>query len=294
MVHYVQLGSTPSADQSATWVGNVNEQVAKVCDELATHPILSTAPAIDAVGFSQGGQFLRAYVERCNSPPVRNLVTFGSQHSGIIEFRTCARGDLLCSGAMWLLRAGVWTQAVQSRLVPAQYFRDPAELDKYLEHSNFLADINNERVLKNETYGTNLAKLQNMVLYMFDNDTTSVPKESAWFGEVKGEEVVPLRSRVLYEEDWIGLKALDKKGGLHFRSARGEHMELTEELLNKTFGEFFGPWKKSDGDAARPVRWEMLSSEISEGARWRQRGISTRMLTSWRECTRERAVRQEP
>ena len=32
-----------------------------------------------------GGQFLRAYVERHNGLPIRNLTTFGSQHMGIAD-----------------------------------------------------------------------------------------------------------------------------------------------------------------------------------------------------------------
>ena len=30
----------------------------------------------------KGGQFLRAYVERCNKPRVYNLITYGAQHNG--------------------------------------------------------------------------------------------------------------------------------------------------------------------------------------------------------------------
>ncbi len=196
----------------------MTEQIDKACADLAAHPILSTAPAVDALGFSQGGQFLRGYVERCNSPPVRSLVTFGSQHNGISSFRDCTATDWVCRGAMALLRGNTWSSFVQARLVPAQYFRDPAadNYDRYLEASNFLADINNERPIKNQRYKKNLASLTNLVLYMFENDTTVIPKETAWFEEVNGTEVTPLRARKLYADDWIGLRELDRNGGLKF------------------------------------------------------------------------------
>ena len=45
-------------------IGNLTEQLAQVCSDLASHPILSPAPAVNALGFSQGGQFLRGFVER--------------------------------------------------------------------------------------------------------------------------------------------------------------------------------------------------------------------------------------
>lgn len=242
-VHLIHLGDTASADRQATFIGNLTEQIALVCDQLRADPILSTAPAVNALGFSQGGQFLRGYVERCNDPPVRNLVTFGSQHNGIAEFQECAWSDWICRGAEALLRAGRWSSLAQSRFVPAQYFRDPEELDAYLEHSNFLADINNERVLKNKRYAENLAGLNRFAMYMFEDDTMVNPKESAWFAEVNrtNGEVTPLKERRLYKEDWLGFKALDEQGKLDFRTVPGGHMQLAEETLEKVFKEYFGP-----------------------------------------------------
>lgn len=252
-MYTIALAPDANGDRSATFLGNVTEQIAKVCADLAAHPILSTAPAIDALGFSQGGQFLRGYVQRCNKPPVRSLVTFGSQHNGIVEFKGCGATDWLCKGAMALLRGNTWSGFVQGRLVPAQYYRNPnpEEYEKYLEHSNFLADINNERVLKNQTYVENLAKLENFVMYMFEDDTTVIPKESAWFEEVNGTEITPLRARKMYREDWIGLRELDRKGGLRFRTTPGEHMDISEKVLNETFREYYGPLKKSSAGHAR-------------------------------------------
>jgi palmitoyl-protein thioesterase len=243
--YIIRLDDDSSADRSATFFGNVTVQIEKVCADLAAHPILSTAPAVDALGFSQGGQFLRGYIERCNFPPVRSLVTFGSQHNGISEFQSCGATDWLCKGAEGLLRSSTWSSFVQSRLVPAQYFRDPNQYDSYLEFSNFLADINNERTLKNQTYKENLEKLERFIMYMFEDDTTVVPKQSSWFANVNGTEVTELRKRDIYKEDWIGLKALDKKGGLVFETTPGGHMTLTDKLLAKVFKENYGPFGKS-------------------------------------------------
>ncbi|GKT61637.1 palmitoyl-protein thioesterase 1 [Colletotrichum tofieldiae] len=260
-VYTVKVGTDPNSDRSATFFGNVTTQLEQVCEALAAHPILSTAPAIDAIGFSQGGQFLRGYVERCNNPPVRSLVTYGSQHNGIVEFKACGDGDLLCKGAMALLRFNTWSGFVQNRLVPAQYYRDPKpdQYEKYLESSNFLADINNERELKNVRYKKNLASLTNFVMVLFEDDTTVIPKETAWFEEVNGTESLPLRARAIYKEDWIGLRELDRKGGLRFRQIPGDHMELSQKNLNKTIEEFFGPYKKHFEAEAKP---NFLSDEL--------------------------------
>jgi palmitoyl-protein thioesterase len=241
-VHLIRLGDSPAADRQETFLGNVTDQVAHVCDQLAADPILSTAPAINALGFSQGGQFLRAYVQRCNKPPVHTLVTFGSQHNGISEFEDCqTAGDWICRSVNGLLRFGRWSDFVQARLVPAQYFRDPAELDQYLDHSNFLADINNERAVKNPRYKANLQTLERFAMFIFENDTTAVPKESGWFGDVDPDtgNVTALQDRALYTEDWLGLRSLDCQGKLDFHSVPGRHMQLTEKLLTAVFAQYF-------------------------------------------------------
>lgn len=246
-VHIIRLADTGGGDRQATFFGNVTEQIATVCSQLASEPILKSAPAINAVGFSQGGQFLRGYIERCNNPPVHNLVTFGSQHNGISEFQSCKTGDWICNGAEALLRSGQWTDFVQSHLVPAQYFRDPEAMEDYLEHSNFLADINNERELKNVDYRKRLERLNRFAMFMFDEDTVAVPKESALFAEVNitSGAVTPLQERRIYKEDWLGLKKLDDEGRLDFKSVPGQHMHLTDKILERTFKEYFGRIQKS-------------------------------------------------
>ncbi|KAL8906604.1 MAG: hypothetical protein Q9207_001928 [Kuettlingeria erythrocarpa] len=246
--YFVHLDKDPSSDRTATFLGNLTEQVSQVCHDLRMHPVLSRTPAINALGFSQGGQFLRAYIQRCNNPPVRTLVTFGSQHNGISEFQNCGDNDWLCKSWDGYLKRNTWTQFVQSRLVPAQYYRNPEDLEGYLENSNFLADINNERKVKNATYKENLKKLSKFVMYMFSEDTTVVPKESAHFAEYNqtSNEVTKLRDRNIYQEDWLGLKWLDEKGRLEFKTAEGGHMQLSEKLLRETFRKYFGANVTSD------------------------------------------------
>ncbi|KKK19830.1 hypothetical protein P175DRAFT_0500416 [Aspergillus ochraceoroseus IBT 24754] len=242
-VHLIHLGDSSNSDRQATFLGNVTEQISSVCEQLASEPILSSAPAVNALGFSQGGQFLRAYVERCNNPPIRNLVTFGSQHNGIAEFQECSWGDWVCRGAEALLRAGRWSSFVQSRFVPAQYFRDPEDLELYLENSNFLADVNNEREVKNETYRENMLRLNRFAMFLFEDDTVVHPKESAWFAEVNVTtgDVTSLQERAIYTEDWLGLKELDEQGKLEFKTIPGQHMQFSDDVLDDVFREYFGP-----------------------------------------------------
>ncbi|OAG01128.1 palmitoyl-protein thioesterase 1 precursor [Paraphaeosphaeria sporulosa] len=251
-VYYIRLDESPDSDKTATFFGNLTEQIASVCADLAAHPILSSAPGVNALGFSQGGQFLRGFIERCNVPPVKNLVTFGSQHNGISKYQICGASDWLCKTYIGLLKANTWGAWVQSHLVPAQYFRATNDTtgeptDDYLEYSNFLADVNNEREEKNATYKENLASLDKFVMYVFEEDTTVIPKESGWFAQVNASsgEVTALRNRTIYKEDWIGLRQLDEKGALEFKTTAGGHMRLSDEVLTEVFEGYFSPAKGS-------------------------------------------------
>jgi palmitoyl-protein thioesterase len=258
--HIINLGPTPSADRTATFLGNLTTQTLIVCEQLSTHPLLRNAPAINALGFSQGGQFLRGYIQRCNSPPVANLLTFGSQHNGIVEFYACAEHDWVCWGARSLMRGNAWSDAAQGGVIPAQYFRGGVETEegweRYRKRSGWLADINQEGVgARNETYKKNLGALRRFVMWMFEEDKTVVPKESSWWAEV-GEKgnVTQLRDGKLYQEDWLGLKGVDERGGLRFKTTPGKHMDLTDEILMRAMREAFEPegWKEG-GDGEREL-----------------------------------------
>lgn len=135
----------------------------------------------------------------------------------------------------------------------AQYFRDPRNLPAYLSSNHFLTSINNELPsARNETYAHNLASLDTLVLVMFNQDKTVVPKESAWFGSEavpeddsrsRSEEnalyietgqtpltsatpIIPMRLQPLYVDDWIGLRTLDERGAVVLETCEGEHMRI--------------------------------------------------------------------
>ncbi|KAI0321188.1 Alpha/Beta hydrolase protein [Amylostereum chailletii] len=232
-IHSVYIDEDNNEDRRAGFYGNLDDQLPLVAAQLATVPELSVG--FDAIGFSQGGQFLRAYVERYNAPPVRNLVTFGAQHMGISDIPLCKPLDLICQVARRAARRGVYGAWAQEHLIQAQYYRDPSQLPLYLSTNRFLTSINNElAATRNATYARQLSSLSSLVLVLFAQDKTVVPKESSWFGSYAppdedrsaSEEVVPMRAQPLYREDWIGLKGLDERGGVVLVSCEGEHMQL--------------------------------------------------------------------
>ncbi|KAI5784992.1 Alpha/Beta hydrolase protein [Peziza echinospora] len=255
-VHIIELPS----DRAATFHGQVSSQLMTVCDQIASLPP-PFSRGVNLLGLSQGGQFLRGLVQTCDSlPPVHTLMTFGSQHFGISKFlAACGPTDWLCKTTNTLLSRNKWAPWTQANVVPAQYFRDPADLDSYLENSGWLAGINNERDHeRNPAYAERLAQLKGFVMYMFGNDTTVFPPSTAWFYDTKPEdpvEVVGLRDTRLYKEDWIGLQRLDKKGAIHWDTFEGmEHMRFSDEMALEAFTKYYprvapGWWRHGGGGA---------------------------------------------
>jgi palmitoyl-protein thioesterase len=58
-------GDMQLTDFASGFLGNANEHILKACETLKAHPDLQQATGINLVGFSQGGQFARALVQRC-------------------------------------------------------------------------------------------------------------------------------------------------------------------------------------------------------------------------------------
>ncbi|KAL1305463.1 hypothetical protein AAFC00_002342 [Neodothiora populina] len=285
-VYPIRLAEDGSSDSRATFFGNMSEYIEQVCNDLSENPKLlfsqdgtkepkKTIKA-NALGFSQGGQFLRALHQRCPILHLSTLMTFGSQHSGINQFQACAPLDFLCKGALSAAKSNAFSAWAQSHVVPAQYYRTINETtgeasDEFLEGSRFLADVNNERALKSQVYKDKIAGLDRFVMYVFENDTTVLPKESGWFAEVNvtDNKVTPLRQRKLYTEDWLGLKTLDekKKDALVFRTVPGGHMNIDEDMLESAFKEFFGAKKEDeDEDEDEDEKWkeQVHDQEASE------------------------------
>lgn len=216
-------------DQEAGIVGDCMTQIQQVCEQLADKEELKQG--FNAIGFSQGGLFLRAAKEICDLP-IHNLITFGSPHNGFDDLPRC--DNWLCKRRNELLKGHLYDPRVQNSMVQAQYYRDVHNFDDYITGSNFLKFVNNEFIKDNE-YADNLSKLNRLVLVMFLQDHTLVPKESAWYFDTNPEtnQPIPYNLTVAYKHNLVGLKTLDMENKLDFITIDGEHMQLTEEDLQK-------------------------------------------------------------
>ena len=135
-----------------------------------------------------------------------------------------------------LLSYGAYVEFVQDIFVQAQYWHDPLQFDTYVEKSKFIAEINNEKAVKNESYAVNLNKLKNFIVIKHNQDTKVEPKESEhfeYYAPGQAKEILPLRESPIYTEDRIGLKTMDEAGKLHFFSVEGNHLHFTREWFTE-------------------------------------------------------------
>lgn len=233
-VRSLMIGSNVLEDTENGFLMNANTQVDIVCKKLASDEKLQGG--YNAMGFSQGGQFLRAVAQRCPYPPMLNLISFGGQHQGVYGFPRCpGEGSKLCDYMRKLLNLGAYIPWIQNHLAQAEYWHDPLNEEEYRNASVFLADINQEVAL-NQTYKANLMKLKNFVMVKFSEDTMVDPKDTEWFGFYKSGQAVDintLQESILYTEDRLGLQEMDKAGKLHFLTAVGNHLQFTQDFFNE-------------------------------------------------------------
>ncbi|KAJ2726320.1 hypothetical protein GGI07_000631 [Coemansia sp. Benny D115] len=254
-VHSVKLGTSEGADRNAGFFGNLNEQIDRVCDDLSQVPELQGRRA-NLLGFSQGGLFLRALLQRCPSIRGHRMVTFGSPHSGVAKIPECAKdSDALCNWMRQLAARGVYSWYIRDHVIQAQYFKDPVRIDQYLKYNIFLPDINGESedAAARTTYRERLCALDRFVMVRFDEDAMIYPHASSWFGFVDAEgNETDMRGSQMYREDWLGLRQLDEDGRLEFLALPGKHMSIGEDALRRIVAEYF-----ASGDHGEPRRAEM-------------------------------------
>jgi len=231
-VRSLMIGPNVEADTENGFFMNVNSQVEEVCAKLKNDTKLRNG--YHAMGFSQGGQFLRAVAQRCPDPPMLNLISVGGQHQGVYGLPHCpGNSSTICDYIRRLLNYGAYISWIQNKLVQAEYWHDPTNLDEYRSASVFLADINQERTPK-ASYKQNLMKLKNFVMVKFLKDSMVQPRESEWFGFYKDgdiHETETLQQSRLYKDDLLGLKEMDVHGKLHFLSVDADHLQISDTFL---------------------------------------------------------------
>ena len=226
----VQIGRSSVEDDLASYFVNINKQLDLVCQTILENDAIKEAGAVNAIGFSQGGQFMRALVQSCplreHGIAVKNLISLGGQHQGVFGLPTC-RSTTFCDYIRFMLSTGAYRKYVQEHLVQAEYWHDPRHESEYKSKNIFMPIMNNDNHI-NQTYRDNLLALENLVLVKFIQDDMVVPPESSHFGFYAPGQIKlirPLEESPLYLEDRLGLKQLNDTGRLKLISIPGKHLQ---------------------------------------------------------------------
>ncbi|RWS02897.1 palmitoyl-protein thioesterase 1-like protein [Dinothrombium tinctorium] len=239
-VHSLRIGDNVEQDFLNSYFMNCNDQIDYACNLIKNDSKLKDG--FNLLGFSQGGQFVRALVQRCDNITVYNLITFGAQHQGVYGLPRCpGENETICNLVRKLLSYGAYTDFVQRHVVQAQYWHSPVEEEEYVKKSLFLADINNERLPRKQIYKERLLRLKSFVMVSFRDDTIVDPIITELFGYYKPNQakiVQILQDTTLYTEDWLGLKELDESNRLKMYTVPGNHLHITmdwfdSEIINK-------------------------------------------------------------
>jgi palmitoyl-protein thioesterase len=207
---------------------SLDTQVAEMCSKVAADSHL--AQGFNVVGYSMGALIARGYIQRCNQPKVINFVSWDGPHGG--TYGIPAKNNSAWYWAMLdsaIVSTGVYSYLLQPFFSIAQFWRDPYALGDYLRWSYFLADINNERDIKNSTYRANFVSLNRLSLVRSTEtqvlDQVIFPEESAWFGTFapKSSAVLRMNETQLYQQDFIGLRQLVENRLVDFHTTPCSH-----------------------------------------------------------------------
>jgi len=228
-VNSILMGRSAPQDFLGSYFNNMNDKLEEICENLKKDEELKDGFTL--IGFSQGGQFSRALVQRCDVK-VLNLITLGAQHQGIYGLPRCtSEKHFICRITDKLFNLGFYTERIQKSFVPAQYWHDMMNYTNYITNSQFIAEINNEVEVK-EIYKQRLTALKKFIMVKFESDTIVDPIESEHFGFFEYgdlKKIVKLEDSRLYKEDRLGLRKLDETKRLIRINLPGDHLQMPRE-----------------------------------------------------------------
>ena len=214
----------------------INSQGKEACEKIAADPMFA-GKEISVLGVSQGGLIARYIVQKCEfGGIVKRYGTLSTPQMGVVgvKFPTCGT---ICMLIDWLLSDVAYFEIAQSIVAPSNYFKDRYNYDTYLKYSSYLADINNERPVKNPSYKAKITSLEKMLLVVNEVDDVVDPPTSGWFDfyAVNSDTIVPRRESDFFKQDYLGIRELEESGRITFARFKGTHVKYTHEELENYF-----------------------------------------------------------
>lgn len=237
-VHNLQIGNGTNKWDSLFI--NMNKQMEIMNSKIQADPLLREG-GFDLIGHSQGGLGTRSWIERYGhlyKNPVHNYISLAGVQDGTYGVPWvsdwCPDSVSICGDIVNMMSDFAYdptSEALfQQDISFAQYWKSPLNQTAYLKYSGFLADVNNEREVKNATYRQNLISVNKAIFLHALEDHIVVPSTSeVWQFYNWGQDSVVaanITQTATYQGDWIGLKTLDQTGKLTLASVNCTHQHM--------------------------------------------------------------------
>ncbi|XP_040977900.1 lysosomal thioesterase PPT2 [Aquila chrysaetos chrysaetos] len=181
----------------------------------ALAPIMANAAdGVHLLGYSQGGLICRALLATMPDHNVHSFISLAAPQMG-------QYGDT--DYLKWLFPRHMKSNLYRLCYTPlgqgvsiCNYWNDPHHRELYLNSSDFLALLNDERLHPNASdWKRNLLRIQSLVLIGGPDDGVITPWQSSLFGFYDANETVQeMRAQAVYLQDTFGLKTLEARGDL--------------------------------------------------------------------------------
>jgi palmitoyl-protein thioesterase len=193
------------------------------------------------IGHSQGGLCTRSFISRYGhlyKNPVHNYISLAGVQDGqygVPDLNDICPDDIPICGYLAELMSDMAynkdSEAIfQKDITFAQYWKSPLNQSAYLKYSGFLADVNNEREVKNATYRQNLIAVNKAIFLHALEDHIVIPSVSElfefFFWGQDSQIMTNITQSPTYQGDWIGLKTLDQSGKLTLAGVNCTHQNM--------------------------------------------------------------------
>ncbi|TRY65733.1 hypothetical protein DNTS_005574 [Danionella cerebrum] len=188
----------------------------------AIYPIMqNAADGIHIICYSQGGLVCRGILSILPDHNVHSFISLSAPQAGQYgdtDYLKYLFPEFVKSNVYHVCYTGVG-----QKISICNYWNDPHHRDLYINSSDYLALLNNERPNPNSTaWKQNFLRIKKLVLIGGPDDGVITPWQSSQFGFYDDNEtVIEMKNQKVFLMDLFGLKTLSARGDLALCSIPG-------------------------------------------------------------------------
>jgi len=233
----IPTGDTQASDSNNGFFMNMNKNVEVFAQKIKADPKL--ANGFYCIGFSQGNNLCRGYIQMYNDPPVKAHLSVHGPVAGVAGFPDCNPSKNKTLAPFCDLFASfldvAYTEFMQNHLFQGDYYRDPRKLNAAdFKKNSQIAQWNNEGNTVNATFKTNFEMTKMYVMVEALKDTMVYPNEGEHWGQFTDggfKDITTMKDTEWYKSNLFGLQTIDQAGGIFFETTPGNHLQFTETQL---------------------------------------------------------------